>query len=265
MLNTQYEAYIIEKITEFVDNDQSNTLPAHNNMKIYGSPLVGFASAEDAYFKEFQKPGIVGTNFILPEEWLPEAKSVISYFLPFTKEIRDSNRKPGLPSEEWVSARIDGESFNNKLRAFLALLLKDLNSDAVAPTMDPRFKVVEKISNWSERHIAFVAGLGTFGLHRALITSMGTAGRLGSVITTLNLDPTPRAYTQYFEYCSYLTGGKCGACIKRCPPAAITKEGKDHKVCGDYMDKEIQPIFTPRYGCAKCNINVPCEYKIPEI
>lgn len=257
------EDYIIKRIVEFVESDSRNRLSEHNNMKIYEAPLVCFASADDPYFEELRKPGIVGSKFIMPGEWLPNAKSVVSYFLPFSKEIRDSNREFGLPSQEWASARIDGESFNNDVRDFLVGLLRELNSDAVAPSKDPRFKVEEKISNWSERHVAFVAGLGTFGLHRALITSKGTAGRIGSVITTLDLTPTQRNYTQYYEYCSYLTSGKCGACIKRCPPSAITKEGKDNKVCGDYMDREIMPIFAPRYGCGKCNISVPCEYKIP--
>lgn len=113
--------------------------------------------------------------------------------------------------------------------------------------------------------MAFVAGLGTFGLHRALITAKGTAGRIGSIITTLALTPTDRNYTQYFEYCPFLINGKCGACIKNCPSSAITKEGKVNRSCGDYINKEILSIFAPRYGCGKCNINVPCEYRIPEI
>lgn len=258
-------AYIWEKTVEFIENDPRNALPAHNNMRIYESPLIGVASVNDPYFKEFRKPGIIGPKFILPEDWLPNAKSVISYFLPFTKEIRDSNRNLGLPSEEWVSARIDGESYNNAVRSFLISLLKELNADAVAPGIDPRFKVVERISNWSERHVAFTAGLGTFGLHRALITAKGTTGRLGSIITTLELEPTHRKYTKYFEYCPYLMYGKCGACIKKCPPTAISSDGKDNRACSEYIEKEVLPKFAPRYGCAKCNINVPCEYMIPAI
>lgn len=265
MANIRNEDYIINQIIEFVESDPLNTLASQNNIRIYETPIIGFASANDPYFKEFCKPEIVGPKFILPEEWLPNAKSVIVYFLPFTKEIRNSNRQSGLPSEEWVSARIDGEIFNDRLRAFLVNLLKSLNSDAVAPCIDSRFKVDEKISNWSERHTAFVAGLGTFGLHRALITSKGTAGRIGSIISTLDLTATNRNYTQYFEYCPFLTHGKCGVCIKRCPPSAITKKCKDNRSCGDYINKEILSGFAPRYGCGKCNINVPCEYKIPKI
>ena len=259
------EQYIRSELTLFVAQDSRNTLAAHNSMKMYDEPLVEIAAADDAYFARFREPGIVGPDFILPEEWLPGAKSVISFFLPFTEEIRDSNRNPGLPSEEWVSARIDGEAFNRDVRSFLVKLLEEMGAQSIAPANDPRFKTANRIPNWSERHAAFVAGLGTFGLHRALITAKGTAGRIGSVVTTLELSPTPRPYKEYYQYCPFLMSGKCGACIKRCPPGAISREGKDNQACGVYIDNEILPRFSPRYGCAKCNIHVPCEYKIPEI
>jgi hypothetical protein len=40
-------------------------------------------------------------------------------------------------------------------------------------------------------------------------------------------------------------------------------EGKDHQICGDYIDREILSRYAPRYGCAKCNISVPCEDRNP--
>jgi epoxyqueuosine reductase len=261
--NDEQQNQIHTKLSEFIKKSPTNSLTAHGGMKMYGAPLLGIASADDPLFQEFRKPGVVGPDFILPQEWLQGAKSVISYFLPFTKEIRDTNRKPGLPSEEWVSARIDGEKFNNATRFFLIELLKGLHADAVAPCIDPRFQVVLRISNWSERHVAFAAGLGTFGLHRALITAKGSTGRIGSVVTTLELTPTKRNYIRYDEYCLYLTQGKCGACMRRCPPHAITEKGKDHQICGDYIDREILSRYAPRYGCAKCNISVPCEDRNP--
>lgn len=264
MLNLENENYIKIVFTEFIKNDPRNILPAHN-MKIYDAPLIGIASAYDPYFEEFRKPNIVGPRFILPEKWLPQARSIISFFLPFTKELRNTNRSPGFPSEEWISERIDGQAFIDTAHAFLVELLEGLHSKAVAPSIDPRFQVEDRISNWSERHVAFAAGLGTFGLHRALITSKGTAGQIGSVITTLPLDSTPRPYTRYDEYCPFLTKGKCGACIGGCPTIAISEKGKSNQLCSDYIDREILSRFSPRYGCGKCNINVPCENKIPTI
>ena len=73
-------------------------------------------------------------------------------------------------------------------------------------------------SNWSERHVAYVCGLGTFGLSKGLITERGMAGRFGSIVTDAELAPTPRKYSDPFEYCT-----KCGACQFRCPAKAIDK------------------------------------------
>jgi epoxyqueuosine reductase QueG len=183
--------------------------------------------------------------------------------LPFTKAVRESNRAPGFPSEEWLSSRIDGEKFNNTVRKHLIEMLAGENANAVSPPLDARYQVVDRISNWSERHAAYAAGLGTFGLHKALITEKGTTGRFGSVICDVALAPTKRGYTSYVEYCLYLAQGKCGACIPRCPVGAISEKGKDHQICGDYVHNEILARFAPRYGCAKCNTTVPCEHRIP--
>ncbi len=264
-VQSSLETDIYEKLARFVEQDSRNVLASHGRMKIYDAPLMGVASADDAWFERFFEKEIIGPEFMRPQDWLSGARSILSYFLPFTKEVRDSNRRTGLPSEEWVSARIDGEAFNEAVRTFLIGLLTKIGESACAPALDPRFRVVKKKSNWSERHVAFVAGLGTFGLHRALITTKGTAGRIGSVISTLDVAPTPRPYTRFDEYCPFLTKGDCGACMKRCPPVAISAWGKDHSICSDYIDREVLSRFRPRYGCAKCNIAVPCECGIPEI
>ncbi len=267
----------LEKVlTDFVENDPRNAMAAHDGMRMYDAPLLGVATADDEWFSRFTEPGIVGLCHMPPQEWLPGAQSVICWFLPFTKAVRDTNRPAGLPSEEWVSARIDGEVFNNALKIHVVNWLKGHGAAAVAPTVDKRFTVINRVPNWSERHAAFVAGLGTFGLHRALITRKGTAGRLGSVITALRLAPTPRPYTRFDEYCPFLTQQqaesitgsgkpKCGACMRRCPPGAISADGKNHDICSGFIDSEVLPLFAPRYGCAKCNVGVPCESGIPKV
>ncbi len=268
-------AALTQAVTDFVKNDPRNAMAAHGGMRMYDEPLVAVAAADDAWFNRFTEPGIVGPQYMGPREWLPGAQSVVCWFLPFTKTVRDTNRAPGLPSGEWASARIDGEVFNNALRDFAASWLSSQSGDVVAPVADPRFAVVNRIPNWSERHAAFVAGLGTFGLHRALITAKGTAGRLGSVVTTLKLEPTPRPYTRFDVYCPFLTQQqaetiagkkyKCGACIRRCPSGAISGNGKNHDICSDYINNEVLPLYAPRYGCAKCNVGVPCENGIPRL
>lgn len=87
-------------------------------------------------------------------------------------------------------------------------------------------------SRWSERHAAYISGLGTFGLHKGLITERGTCGRFVSVLTDLPLTPTARPYTGLYDYCTH-----CGACVRRCPVGAISQEtSKDHVACAYFVD-----------------------------
>ncbi len=191
--------------------------------------------------------------------WLPGVQSVISYFLPFTEAVRRPNYSPGLPATEWVYGRIEGEMCNSALRRYLVEWFNGQGVDAFAPALDERCKVQDKRSNWSERHVAFIAGLGTFGLNKSLITGKGSAGRFGSVVVASALAATPRNYTEVYEYCNH-----CWQCIERCPSGAIKKEGKDVGVCSDYTDTVVKPRFAPRYGCGKCQTTVPCETGIPK-
>ncbi|HWQ70773.1 MAG TPA: hypothetical protein VN370_00495 [Desulfitobacteriaceae bacterium] len=48
-------------------------------------PVVGVASARDPVFKRFQDPEVVGPGHRLPQEWLPGAQSIISFFFPYSE------------------------------------------------------------------------------------------------------------------------------------------------------------------------------------
>ncbi len=253
----------IEKMNELIASSEKNMLPRFGGIKIYEQLLVAVAAADDPLFIKLKEPDVVGPEHLLPEDFVPGAKSVVSYFLPFSKEIREANRTPGLPAEEWLYGRIEGEEFNDALRVFLAGLLVKGGGRAVAPVLDEKFTKYEVKSNWSERHVAYIAGLGTFGLHRSFITAKGSAGRFGSVVTDLELRPTVRKCQDIYENCTWFRGGKCGACISRCPSGAITEQGKDKRTCRQHVHEKIALMFAPRYGCGKCQTNVPCENSIP--
>ena len=133
---------------------------------------------------------------------------------------------------------------------------------ACVPSNDKRFhQVIENGvygSNWSERHVAYLCGLGTFGLSKGIITEKGMAGRFMSIIIDKEMEIDERPYTDVYEYCT-----KCGACIRRCPANAITMEkGKEHAPC-DAWNKKIGAMNTPRFGCGLCQVKVPCESKNP--
>jgi epoxyqueuosine reductase len=248
---------IAHQLDDFVATSPKNVVPALDNMRIFEQPLFAIASADDLLWETLKRPEVVGPQHLSPAEWLRDARSVISCFFPFTERIRAANRTQGEPAKEWLYGRYEGAAFMDAACAFLRDAVEQAGGRAIAPSLDDRFAVVELRSNWSERHAAFIAGLGTFSLNRSLITEAGSAGRLGSVITDVALEPTPRAYTEFDEHCDH-----CGACVQRCPPHAINEDGKDNAVCAQYL-KETKIRYQPRYGCGKCQTGLPCEAAIP--
>ncbi|QGT98616.1 Iron-sulfur cluster-binding protein [Candidatus Syntrophocurvum alkaliphilum] len=249
---------IINLTKQFTLTSPLNRVEDLNNMRIYDPPLIAVADANDPLFVQLKNDDIVGNDHKSPFEWQREAKSVIAYFLPYTEKVRVTNRGDTMPSMEWLYGRFEGEEFNKALSQYLVNELTKKGMKVVSPFLDPSFKINNRKSNWSERHVAFIAGLGTFSLSKSLITAKGAAGRLGSVIVDTELSVTNRPYTHLEEYCIF-----CELCIDRCPPEAITSESKDHLICADFIDNKIRPKYKPRYGCGKCQTAVPCESKIP--
>lgn len=248
-------------------------------MMMFETPLVGFAAADDSLFTdEFKKVGVIHPEYLSPGEWLPGAATVISFFLPFTDRVKESNRgsfdapyEEGLTlraSPEWLHARIEGQDFVNQVTAYIEDLLRENGFRTVCPTTSGKLRMITPyISTWSERHAAYAAGLGTFGLSKGLITAKGMAGRYGSVITDAVFDPDVRPYSSPFEYCTM-----CGACMRRCPAGAIDVSrgcalGKEQTICGPFVNSSKLPPHGPkareRYGCGKCQVAVPCESGIP--
>lgn len=248
--------------------------PEFVGTKMFEEPIAGFGSAADELFEKYMEKDVIGPWFMKPEKWLDGAKTIVSLFFPFTEEIKDSNRScTDGPSPQWLHGRIEGQAFVSEFSKRLRDALIEKGVKACAPAVDERFRSVsggnnfkeypevnEKTfgSNWSERHAAFVCGLGTFGLSKGLITRKGMAGRFASFIIDLELETDQRSYTDVYEYCT-----KCGVCIKRCPAKAISLEnGKDHCICSPWLRK-IAELHAPRFGCGLCQTRVPCESCIP--
>ena len=275
--NSYVESYIKNHMS-LIENNNLKELPGF----AFAEPIVGFSKGSDALYS-FYKEHIDADFYRTPAEWLesafghpfdPENVSVISWFLPQTDDTKEKTRAvDDCPPLEWTMNRVHGEECNRGLAKALEEHLISLGCEAIAPMCAPDFSWGDsekyvKVSNWSERHTAYISGLGTFGLCDGLISKVGKAGRYGSVIVNIPLEATERDYTEYNEYCMAKDG--CTACIKRCPAGAISEKGHDKVLCMKYHAEVIKKIDHERYGydgyavCGLCQTGVPCESCVPK-
>jgi epoxyqueuosine reductase len=278
----QPAAWLESVIVDFIDHSKENTLQNEENDPAFESPLVGFAGGADPLWESYKE-------YVGPFHWTPleifdrtfpesgvaaQNLTVISWVLPQTAATKADNRKEtSYPAERWARARIFGEEVNVKLRKHVTKVLQQEGYEAVAPQLSSQWSRKDSpryvyASTWSERHAAYAAGLGTFGLCDGLITPAGKAVRMGSVIANIQIQPTPRPYTDHHAYCLFYTQGLCGKCIPRCPVGALSENGHDKRRCRSH----IRPVTADYvkanfgfdgYGCGLCQTGVPCESKIP--
>lgn len=275
----------VEKIIhDFWASSSSNSLHLETGEKAWALPHVSIARGDDPLFRLCKE--MIGHFHWTPEEAYATAfpatpasadeLRVICYVLPQTEETRaDQRQETTMPAERWARSRFHGEEFNRDLRLHLAETLTLAGHPSVAPERLPGFsyQLSERFglaSNWSERHAAFIAGLGTFGLSDGLITRWGKAVRLGSVVSRIDLPMTKRVYGEDHQaWCLWYARGTCGACVKRCPVGVITaSEGHDKQACFNYIRETTAPYATQKYGtgatsCGLCQVKIPCEYQVP--
>jgi epoxyqueuosine reductase len=269
-------------IRDFLDDANNNSLGGKFRERAWDPPLVGFSSGGDPLYQKLKDD--IGQFYWTPVEIFlktfpnsqakPDELAVISWILPQTEATKSDNRKESVHvSERWARSRIFGEEINDNLRRNVVAKLHEAGYEAVAPMLSPLWerRTSEKYgfaSTWSERHAAFISGLGTFGLSEGLITTKGKAMRCGSAVGRIQIPATRRPYRDHHEYCLFYTKKICSRCIARCPTGAITKEGHNKVKCENYMrpkmDEYVRAHFGfEGYGCGLCQTRVPCESKIP--
>jgi len=273
--------FIEEEIKEFTRTSPLNRLPFINDYVIWDEPLVKFADGDDPIFAEYKT--IIAPTHPTPREALAKAYSknpenmpahlsVISWILPTPEKTRKSNRSETLvPSRLWSHTRLYGEKFNDALREHMVEILTEMGYLTVAPVLQPYFEWFSNekgpYSNWSERHIAYAAGHGTFSLSDGFITERGIAHRCGSVATDLVLPASPRTAESPYANCLFYVGVSCNACINRCPAEAITEGGHNKIKCEAYIRDDIGYLLKEYdvdvAGCGLCQTKVPCEFQNP--
>ncbi|MBI9107842.1 MAG: hypothetical protein JEZ04_13930 [Spirochaetales bacterium] len=275
---------ITDKIIKLY-HSELETLPDElGGGSVFDEPDIRIASADDYVIKNLKT--VIGDFHWSPDEALrkafPEnivpAASVISWCLPTSEAARKANRKEDYyPSREWAWTRTFGENMNDRMKKGFSAWLTEKGFPTTAPGLSPDFGFLEDTpvgiaSPWSERHHAWAAGHGTFGISGGLITRRGIAHRLGSVVTSLPLEADVREYgDDPFAWCLKTAKGTCGVCMKRCPVGSIGEnhETRDKNLCDEHDMKRIAAQHGIRYdwkgiyGCGLCQTGVPCEFKRP--
>lgn len=244
---------IAKVLTQWVEEQRS--------ANYWREPLVALASASDPLFGEL--PRVVNPEHVMPEDILPGAQTVVVYFLPFQRWVGRENDQAGPhAARSWAVSYLATNQLIHEINLHLQGRLESRGYQAKITPATHNFDEQKLISRWSHRHLAYIAGLGTFGHHNLLITAAGCCGRIGSFVTSMPLAPTPRPAT---EYCLAKAGNECSACVSKCAYDALLKNRFDRHRC------YTQLLVNDRYYadlalvdvCGKCGCEVPCSYGIP--
>lgn len=238
-------------ITKEIEHVVGNSL--HSTW--YRKPLVGFANAHDPLFAKLKE--LVSPNHLMPQDLLPQAKTAISFFLPFSNEIVLANQKAHFVAREWAVAYIETNCLISEvcLRLSEVFHAREIASAWEGPTHN--FDEINLTSHWSHKHVAYICGLGSFGLHQMLITSAGCAGRIGSIVIDSSIIPSEKI--DLYRYCGYYQDSSCDWCLEVCPVSALSKEQFDRQRCygqllkmnNFYADLALCDV------CGKCAVG-PC-------
>ncbi|MGB5822950.1 MAG: epoxyqueuosine reductase [Proteocatella sp.] len=248
---------IIEETIKQYVKEYSQRPDVHSNWK---EPLFAYAAADDSAFYRIKNG--VSPAHALPSDLLIDAKTVIVYFIPFEESIVESNTHGIESSREWDQSYLE----TNDLIMNINIQIKEvLDKSGYTSTLIPandNFDKKRLISNWSQRHVAYVAGLGKFGLNRMIITEKGCCGRIGSIVTNLYIEPTQRTKSQS---CLYKENRSCMACVKKCVNNALF-ENESH--FDRYRCHEMCTYNEAKHDgnadvCGKCLVGIPCSFQNP--
>ena len=248
---------IIGEIVQFV-RDYAERVPIVTKWK---KPLVGFASADDPLFPKLKE--VVRPSHALPRELLPAAQTVVAFFIPFENALQKENDQAGFyPARSWAVAYVETNRLISELDEHLKNLLEAEGFRTVFTPPTHHDDPAVLMSDWSHRHIAFIAGLGRFGLNRWLITEKGCCGRFGSLVTEAAFSPTPRPDQ---EFCLRFGGTECSACVEHCIYGALFIDRFDRHACNQHLLKNegyFSDLDTSDV-CGKCGCGLPCSTRNP--
>jgi epoxyqueuosine reductase QueG len=171
--------------------------------------------------------------------------------------VRANAKHRNEVSDSWRVAYTETNCLIETISEVLAGRLGEMGVRASAEPPTGRFDRTALSSTWSHKSVAVIAGLGSLGVHRMLITEAGCAGRVGSLVLDKELPPTVGDGT---EGCIHLARGGCLECVERCPVGALQADGSLNKRLCWARCRSVAARFADLGGpevCGKCALG-PC-------
>lgn len=250
----------MEKLETDIKTIIKNEMQALNRPDLYRKPLIAYSSAGDVRYLQLKK--IIGEWHLTPREILAGAQSVISYFVPFTKEVALSPKKSKAETYLWGEAYAVINDYFAHINDAVCEYLRTNGYLASAIPSTHTYNPVDMKCVWSHRSAAAIAGLGTFGANRMLITEKGSAGRLCTVLTS-----APLLYQKELpdSACPYIKSGSCGLCFQICPAGALKPGTIDRFACQKVTDRNGKVLeetanLKEADTCGKCVGVCPLAY-----
>lgn len=251
-------------IKEIIETIVRNSVSDNIYITKYRDPLIGYADAKNPLFNKLKE--VCHPEHLLPSDLLENVKTVVAYFLPFTEELVLANQGHSYVSPKWALAYVETNSLiqdiNNKISDELREKGVAVNTIQTAQKFDAK----KIMSNWSHRHAAYIAGLGTFGINNLLITDKGCAGRIGTFVIDYKIKASP---IKNKELCLSKQGEICTYCIDVCPVSAFEDERFARENCYNYLknvakhfiDIDLECDCCGKCACGPCAILNKGEYK----
>ena len=231
---------------------------ALNRPDLFRSPLVSYSSADDKRYLELKE--IIGSWHFSPYELLPDAKSIITYFVPFTKKVVCEPLNIANGSPLWAEAYEVINSYFDHINEVLSNHLTSLGFSVKAIQATHNYDPKDMTSRWSHRSAAVIAGLGTFGNNRLLITEKGSGGRFCSLLTSAQLQAAQNPASVKCQ-----RDDSCVLCHKICPANAFSYDKLDKHACYRELTKNRDALLISTTLinvdiCGKCVSICPYAY-----
>lgn len=222
---------------------------------MFKAPIITYHYAKDPIFDTLYRMGLCDH----PSKVYRPGNTIITYFVPYSDSVIESNKEGNAPSAEWVEAYGKGSVLTMRLNR------------TIRETLEWRGRLVSYLNTqldwdekkaretWSHKTAAYIAGMGKFSTAGSLVTSEGFAGRFSGMITDgLYFDEKPEGLpTAEAEKIADTivedSYGKCPSaeCIKACPCGAVSEDGIDRFKCQQHC-KTINKYIPSPDVCGKC-------------